>query len=94
LAFVDDGQIRLRTPKEELIERWRKVSFRLGAADAPFKSVVSDCREGSEHQIISSNFQITLQQLKELGAENISDIRLSIEEIAVQVLQGGKGCGN
>jgi ABC-2 type transport system ATP-binding protein len=91
LAFIDEGQIWLRTPKEDLNDRWRKITFRLAKTDIPFQSVVSHRREGSDHQIVSSDFQATLNQLKELGAENIQDMRMSIEEIAVQILKGGKG---
>jgi ABC-2 type transport system ATP-binding protein len=94
LAFVDNGQIRLRTSKEELIERWRKLTFRLGTAPVSFQSVVNHRQEGNDHQVISSDFSATLKQLKELGAENIQDIHLSIEEIAVQILKGGKECGS
>jgi ABC-2 type transport system ATP-binding protein len=91
LAFIDDGQIWFRTPKEDLIDRWRRISFRLAGADPAIKSAVSHRREGDNHQVISPDFEVTLQQLKELGAENIQDMRMSIEEIAVQILKGGKG---
>lgn len=94
LAFVDNGQIRLRTSKEELIERWRKLTFRMGTAHMSFQSVVNHRQEGNDHQVISSDFSATLKQLKELGAENIQDIHLSIEEIVVQILKGGKECGS
>jgi len=90
LAFIDNGQIWFRTPKEDLNDRWRKITFRLAKGDVPFKSVVSHRREGNDHQIISSDFEATLHQLKELGAENVQDMRMSIEEIAVQILKGGR----
>jgi ABC-2 type transport system ATP-binding protein len=91
LAFIDNGQIWFRTPKEDLNDRWRKITFRLAKGDVPFKSVVSYRKEGEEHEIVSSDFEVTLRQLKELGAENVQDMRMSIEEIAVQILKGGKG---
>jgi len=91
LAFIDNGQIWFRTPKEDLNDRWRKITFRLAQGDIPFKSAVIHRREGDDHQIISSDFEVTLRQLKELGAENVQDIRMSVEEIAVQILKGGKG---
>jgi len=52
---------------------------------------VSHRKEGNDHQIISSDFETTLSQLQELGAENVQEMRMSIEEIAVQILKGGKG---
>jgi hypothetical protein len=85
LAFIDDGQIWLRTPKEELSDRWRKITFRLANEAVAFKSTVSHRREGSDHQIISSDFPATLKQLKELGAENIQDMHLSIETAGSKV---------
>jgi hypothetical protein len=89
LAFIDNGQIWRRTLKEELTDRWRKLIFRLEIEDVPFKSIVSHRREGNDHQIISSDFPEILKQLKELGAENIQDIPMSFEEIALQILKGG-----
>lgn len=91
LAFIDDGQIWLRTPKEDLNDRWRKITFRLARENIAFESAVSHRREGNDHQVVSSDFESTLRQLRELGAENVQDMRMSIEEIAVQILKGGKG---
>jgi ABC-2 type transport system ATP-binding protein len=91
LAFIDEGQIWFSTPKEDLNDRWRKITYRLAKENIPLESIVSHRKEGNDHQVISSDFEITLRQLKELGAENIQDMRMSIEEIAVQILKGGKG---
>ena len=91
LAFIGDGQIWLRTPKEDLNDRWRKITFRLARENIAFESAVSHRREGKDHQVVSSDFESTLRQLQELGAENVQDMRMSIEEIAVQILKGGKG---
>lgn len=90
LAFIDDGQIWLRTPKEELSDRWRKVTFRLANDNVAVDAAISHRREGADHPIISYNFPATLKQLKELGAENVQGIHISIEEIAVQILKGGR----
>jgi len=90
LVFLDNGQIRLRANKEDLVNRWRKITFRYGKDVIPFQSVVSHRREGNDHQIISSDFPMILDQLRELGAENIQDNHMSIEEITVQILKGGR----
>ena len=90
LAFIDEGQIWLRTPKEDLNDRWRKITFRLAKENITFESVVSHRKEGDDHQVISSDFGATVRQLQELGAEDVQDMRMSIEEIAVQILKGGK----
>ncbi|MCB0296743.1 MAG: ABC transporter ATP-binding protein, partial [Calditrichaeota bacterium] len=89
LAFLDDGRIKLRAAKEDLTEQWRKISFRLQGADLQIAAAVSHRREGRDHQVVSSNFRETLRQLGELGAENVLENRMSIDEIAVHILKGG-----
>jgi ABC-2 type transport system ATP-binding protein len=89
LAFIDNGKVWLRTPKEDLSEKWRKITFLLAQNDIELKSTVFHRREGHDHQIISTDFEATLQDLREQGAENIQENRMTIEEIAVQILKGG-----
>ena len=52
-----------------------------------FENGVSIRSEGRERQVISSDYEVTLKQLSECGAENVHDNRMSIEEIAVQILK-------
>lgn len=89
LAFIDNGNIWLRTPKEDLTEKWRKITFLLARNDIDLKSTVHHHREGRHHQIVSTDFEVTLESLRELGAENIQESHMTIEEIAVQILKGG-----
>jgi ABC-2 type transport system ATP-binding protein len=89
LAFIDNGNIWLRTPKEDLTEKWRKITFLLARNDIDLKSTVHHHNEGHHHQIVSTDFEVTLQSLRELGAENIQENHMTIEEIAVQILKGG-----
>jgi ABC-2 type transport system ATP-binding protein len=89
LAFIDNGNIWLRTPKEDLTEKWRKITFLLTRNDLEFKSSVYQQRKDHHHQIVSTDFEVTLQHLRELGAENIQENHMTIEEIAVQILKGG-----
>jgi len=90
LAFIDNGQVWFRTSKEDLTEKWRKVFFTLAKDDFALKAVVSHEREGERHQIVCSDFESTIQQLRELGAEGIQENPMSIEEIAIQILKGGR----
>lgn len=89
LAFLDEGRLRLRARKEDLLERWRRITFRHDDGEVQLPSVVSHRREGKDHQVVSADFASTLRQLRELGAENIRDTNMSIEEIAIQILKGG-----
>ena len=55
--------------------------------------MVSHLKDGKDHQVISANFEKTLTQLRQLGAENIQENRMTIDEIAVQILKGVKANG-
>lgn len=87
LAFLDNGQIKLRAGKDDLTENWRKISFRHPQANLNFAGTVIHQQEGADHQIITSDGQAALRQLGELHAENILENRMSIDEIAVQILK-------
>ncbi|NOZ77768.1 MAG: ABC transporter ATP-binding protein [Acidobacteria bacterium] len=89
LAFLRDGLIVLRTGCDELSERWRRVSFRLQDDAVELSDVVEHRRVRAEHQVITRNAEATLQQLSELGAEAIEVSRMSVDEIAVQILKEG-----
>ncbi len=90
LVFLNDGQIYLRTPKDDLTDHWRKLSFRHSGIVASMEGVVSHRQEGEDHEVISANGGATLQQLGELGAENVQENRMSIDEIAVEIIREGK----
>lgn len=88
LTFIEEGEIWLRTAKDDLTDRWRKILFKLAKDDIKLEAAVSHLREGNNHQVISSDFDVTLRQIKELGAENIKENRMGIDEIAVEMLKG------
>lgn len=90
LAFLDSGKLKLRIAKDDLTDNWRRISFRLAHNDIKLDSIVSHIHEGKDHQVISTNHEMTLRQLGELGAENIQENRLGIDEIAVEILKGNK----
>jgi ABC-2 type transport system ATP-binding protein len=88
LAFLDGGRIKLRRAKEDLTEQWARISFRLPGNDLALAAVVSHKHEGLHHQVVSSDRAATLRQLGELGASDVAEYRMSIDEIAVQILRG------
>ena len=88
LAFLDDGQVIQRSAKDDLTDRWRKISFRLDRKLDKVEGVVTDQQEGKDHQVISLDVGSTMQQLRDLGAKNIQENRMTIDEIAVQILKG------
>ncbi len=89
LAFLKEGRVVLRSGREELGERWRRVSFRLQTEVVELDGVVEHRRVRAEHQVITRNAPLTLEQLAELGAEAVEVSRMSVDEIAVQILKEG-----
>jgi ABC-type multidrug transport system ATPase subunit len=89
LAFLRDGQLILRTGREELGESWRRISFRLQEEVIELTGVVEHRVVRAEHQVITQDAPATLQQLSELGAEAVEVARMSVDEIAVQILKEG-----
>ncbi|MCE5249687.1 ABC transporter ATP-binding protein [bacterium] len=90
LAFVINGRVVLRTAKDDLTDRWRSISFRLAEEHVRFDATVSIHKSGSDHHVVSYDSEATLSQLRALGAQNIMENRMSIDEIAVQILKEEK----
>jgi len=90
LAFLDNGRVILRATKEDLTDTWRKVSFSCKKDIPQLKAVVTVQQEGRDYQVISSNYPETIKQLTQIEAENIRDSRMSVEEIAVYIMKGGR----
>jgi len=89
LIFLRDGQLVLRTGRDELSESWRRVSFRLPDEEVELDGVVEHRRVRAEHQVITRDAEATLRRLDELGAEAVEVSRMSVDEIAVQILKEG-----
>jgi ABC-2 type transport system ATP-binding protein len=87
LVFLRDGRWVLRSGREELAEAWRRVSFRLSDESVEIAGVVEHRRVRTEHQVITRDAAATLEQLGALGAESVEAARMTIEEIAVQILK-------
>ncbi len=89
LVFLRDGDVVQRTGRDELSDSWRRVSFRLDDEVHGLVGVVEHRRVRSEHQVITRDADATLQRLGELGAEAIETARMTVDEIAVQILKEG-----
>lgn len=90
LTFVNNGQISLKTPKDDLTENWRRISFKLSDYNENFENVVEVEKENSNYRIVSSNYQESLSQLRQLGAENIQETRMSVDEIVVHIIRNNR----
>lgn len=90
LIFLNDGQIIQRSPKDDLVDQWRKITFKTEKTIDSLAEVVSIQRQGKDYQVISKSFIQTMEQLRELGVTSLQENRLTIDEIAVQILKSGK----
>lgn len=93
LVFLSDGRIVLRAGKDELLDAWRKISFRLAADHPALPGVVNHRQVRAEHQVVTRDHEITRQALVNLGAEAIETSRLSVDEIAVEILKEANHVG-
>ncbi len=93
LAFLNEGKIMLRTTKDDLTEKWRTISFKLKNNGIEFYETVHTEKDGLNYKVISKNYETTLQQLHQLGAENINEVRMNVDEISVRILRNRKLVG-
>ena len=87
LAFLVDGQLISRNYKDDLTENWRKFSFQLNQDNLEIDSIISHIQNKDEYQVISRDYQATLNHLQTIGAQNILYTRLGIEEIALEIMK-------
>jgi ABC-2 type transport system ATP-binding protein len=87
LAFLNDGQLSLLTDKEHLTDNWRKITFRSEQDKFLLGEYESHRADGNAHEIISANHEDRLQELTGLRVENLQVNRMTIDEIAVQILK-------
>ena len=74
----------------EVTDNWRRISFRLAENNTDFEQTVNIENEGNNFKVVSKDFQATINQLKRLGAQNIHETRMGIDEIAVYILKENK----
>ncbi len=88
LVFLNDGRLVLRTAKDSLAAAWRRISFRTPHAVAAIPSTCDQISEGAEHRLVSWDFETSVAQLRAAGVQNIELTRMSIDEIAVEIMKG------
>jgi ABC-2 type transport system ATP-binding protein len=94
LAFIVDGKIMRKSNKDDLLDKWRRITFRKAGNSIDPAAAVTHEREGDSHRIVSSDSGATLEDLKAIGAESIQETRMNIDEIAVEILKGGHHVAN
>ena len=89
LAFLRDGRLVDRAEKDDLMESWRRISFVYDGDVTGLAGVRRAERQGREHRVLSSNHEATLEALGSLGARSVQPARLTIDEIAIEILKEG-----
>jgi ABC-2 type transport system ATP-binding protein len=91
LVFLKQGQIVGDDIKEDLTEKWGKISFRSESDLADIPGSVQQRHERPWRELICDDAPTTLAWLKDKGIEEIQSSRLPLEKITVQILkqQGG-----
>jgi ABC-2 type transport system ATP-binding protein len=94
LAFLRDGKVVERHTKDDLLERWRRISFRAPGLPDGLEAVVRHQSEAGQHRVISNDHTATVRHLQTVGADNIEANRMTMDEIAVEILRGGSHVAN
>lgn len=89
LVFIREGKLVRRSSKDDLLDKWRRISFRSAAADLPLEAVVAHDREGNQHRVVSSDGAATLRRLAAARVDDVEEARMPLEDIAVEILKGG-----
>lgn len=88
MAFIVNGLVVLRAPTADLSGSWRRITFR---SDTPLSEIPAARdlrREGNEYRLLTSDEAATRARLTELGASALTVTRLTLEEIAVEIMKG------
>ncbi|KJS17630.1 MAG: hypothetical protein VR69_04605 [Peptococcaceae bacterium BRH_c4b] len=92
VAFIKGGQIALCDEKENILDRWRRVSFRAkdsGALERLKEYLAYYKGEDQNYQGVSGDCGGDLQKtLTSLGAENVQLSPMSLEEIMIVISRG------
>lgn len=87
LVFISEGQVVRDEVKEDLAERWRRITFRSENPFVDIPNVVTKQCQDRYYELISDNADVTIQAIKDTGIADIDSSRLSIEKIAVEILR-------
>lgn len=87
LAFLQDGRLQRRELTADLVQNWRRITFQLKKLTEPLPGIIVQEQENEAFRLVSANASETVKKLLELRAENITQTRMALEEIAVFILK-------
>lgn len=90
LTFISNGKIIQKTAKDDLLDKWRTISFRCSENLPSLPAVIQHQYEGNNHKLVCTDHEELIHLLKKFGAENIQENRMTLDEITVQILKDNK----
>lgn len=88
LAFLREGRLIQKSPKDQITDTWGRISCRLEGPLEPPAGTVDYRQDGALHQLVSARRDDAIEHLKGAGATEIALTPLPIDEIAVFILKG------
>lgn len=87
MVLLRDGRILLRAEKEALLDSWRRLSFRFEGGEIELSEIVGYRRDGTEHQVVTTDAPAVVESLSALGVGEIRQSRMTLEEVVIQLLK-------
>jgi ABC-2 type transport system ATP-binding protein len=87
IIFLNSGQILRQDMKEDLVEHWRRITFRKQGDVGEIPNCVSLKTYGLDFELVTDDHKQALCHLEQSQAESIEVSRLSVEQISVQILK-------
>lgn len=91
LIFLDDGKVLKRAEKEDLVENWRRLTFRTTNGPDAIPGQITFRRDGQDYEVVSSSASGAIDFLQQAEASDIQVSQLPLEEICIEILKTEKG---
>jgi ABC-2 type transport system ATP-binding protein len=89
LILLNDGKLLRRAAKEDLLENWRRLTFRTDKAPGSIPGQISVVRDGLDYEVLSASANDAIAFLAHAGTANVSATKISLEDICVEILRHG-----
>jgi ABC-2 type transport system ATP-binding protein len=90
LIFLDKGKVLRHAEKEDLVENWRRLTFRAANGPRAIPGQITLRQDGQDYEVVSSSANDAIDYLRQTEASEIQVSRLPLEEICVDILKTEK----
>lgn len=90
VVFINNGKIVSKSTKDDLLEKWRRISFRAPSSPLSVPGVVTTEREDTLYLVTTCDAARTLVSLKQANAEILETTRLTVDEISDHILRASR----